>query len=200
MKQNQKFKQNQVRIIGGAWRGRKIVFPDIQSLRPTPDRIRETLFNWLMPYIQGARCLDLFAGSGALGFEAASRGAENVVLIDNNIEVIKCLQRNCDKLDANNIDIIQVEMPTSDIHFSKKPFDIVFLDPPFASDLLVSTFQWLEKSELLKSGSLIYIEKARDKKDLQLPPGWQTLKTKKTKSINYFLIQIAEQSINGLFK
>src|SRR5205085_3095301 len=122
--------QGSVRIIAGKWRGRKLKVPDIQDLRPTPDRVRETVFNWLAPYIQGSYCLDLFTGSGVLGFEALSRGASYVEMIDQSPEVVTLLQQELMQFEAENARIfcktVPHELPKAD-HM----FDIVFLDPPY---------------------------------------------------------------------
>ena len=119
---------NQLRIIGGKWRGRKIKFPDIEGLRPTPDRVRETLFNWLSPVIIGAKCLDLFAGSGALGFEALSRGASKTVFVDSNNLVTQQLQYNQQLFQCSDIEIHKMSAEQY-LQTTEKSFDIIFLDP-----------------------------------------------------------------------
>jgi len=128
-------KRNQVRIIGGRWRGRKVSFPDVAGLRPTSDRVRETVFNWLQPVIAGARCLDLFAGSGAFGFEAASRGASRVLMIDRDARVAAGLNQLCVRLDATEIEV-RCQDALTFLDGKPEPFDILFLDPPFRSGLL----------------------------------------------------------------
>jgi 16S rRNA (guanine966-N2)-methyltransferase len=148
---------NQVRIIGGDWRGRKLQFPSIEGLRPTPDRVRETLFNWLSPHIAGAHCLDLYAGSGALGFEALSRGARSCCFIDNNKQVQAALRSSVQALNCE--DRVTVMLADSGsavtLHHS---IDLVFLDPPFASHLLPGTLDWLLTSPSIHPGTLIYVE------------------------------------------
>src|SRR3990167_10705810 len=126
---------NSVRIIGGKWRGKKISFPPLSFLRPTHDRIRETLFNWMEPYLHDAVCLDLFAGSGVIGFEALSRGAKFVVMVDQDIEVITSLKKNLKTLSAENVEIIQAKIPAKTFKSQQKQFDIVFLDPPYFEGL-----------------------------------------------------------------
>ena len=122
---------NRIRIIGGTHRGRRLAFPDAAGLRPTPDRVRETLFNWLMPHLPGARCLDLFAGSGALGLEAVSRGAREVVLVDANPAVVKSLQENLRLLgETERARVIRSDALAFLRKETDAPFDIVFLDPP----------------------------------------------------------------------
>src|SRR5689334_13621175 len=121
--------QGNIRIIGGTWRGRKLLVPDVPHLRPTPDRVRETLFNWLAPVLPGAHCLDAFAGSGALGFEALSRGAAQVVMVDESPVVIKHLQAQAVILKTTQAEIYRANVPQQ-LKKPAKPFDIVFLDPP----------------------------------------------------------------------
>lgn len=148
---------NTLRIIGGEWRSRKLPFIDAPDLRPTPDRIRETLFNWLQGDIHGASCLDLFAGSGALGFEALSRGATNVVFVENNVAVAAQLKKNLDVL-KSEATVIQDDA----LHFLKKQnsesFDLIFLDPPYRKSLLEESLQIISKNKLLKKKGLIYLE------------------------------------------
>lgn len=127
MKANQA--ANQVRIIAGCWRGRKLSFAPVAGVRPSPDRVRETLFNWLSPVIRDARCLDLYAGSGALGIEAASRGASSVVLVDSDPQVVNCLREQLQLLGAAQIEVVQSTVEAW-LAAPADPFDIVFLDPP----------------------------------------------------------------------
>lgn len=152
---------NQIRIIGGEWRGRKLSFPDAEGLRPTADRVRETVFNWLAGHVAGARCLDMFAGSGALGFEALSRGANYCCFVEQNSAVLKQIQTNCRLLGAT----VRSEVLLAD---ASKPlqatgaFDIVFLDPPFKGSELKACLHWLATSPILKRDALIYIETAKN--------------------------------------
>jgi len=148
---------NQVRIIGGDWRGQKLHFPSIEGLRPTPDRVRETLFNWLSPHIAGAHCLDLYAGSGALGFEALSRGARSCYFIDNNKQVQAALGSSVQALNCQDRATVMLADSGSAITLDHS-IDLVFLDPPFASHLLPDTLDWLLKSARIHQDSLIYIE------------------------------------------
>ena len=148
---------NQVRIIGGDWRGRKLQFPSIEGLRPTPDRVRETLFNWLSPHIAGAFCLDLYAGSGALGFEALSRGARSCCFIDNNKKVQAALASNVEALNCEDRATIILADSGSAITLDHS-VDLVFLDPPFARHLLAGTLDWLLMSTSIHPKTLIYIE------------------------------------------
>lgn len=178
--------QGQIRIIGGQWRSRKIAVPDIPHCRPTPNRVRETLFNWLSPVIQGAYCLDAFAGSGALGFEALSRGAAHVVLVDQDKKVVTLLQQELAQFKADNADIYAATLPEQ-LKTPSKPFDIVFLDPPFNQDLLLPMCFYLEEKGLLSDHALIYLE-AKTPLDVQaLPAAWRIIKSKKAGQVAYHL-------------
>lgn len=180
--------QGILRIIGGQWRGRKLKIPDIMGLRPTPDRVRETLFNWLAPHIVGAYCLDLFAGSGALGFEALSRGAAHVVMIDDSAIVAQLLQAEAAMLKAENVEIYRAKAPLQ-LKPPAKPFDIVFLDPPYGANLLLPCCFYLEEQNLLAENAYIYLEARETLEESQLPPGWQILKSKQAGQVAYHLVK-----------
>lgn len=187
MHKNTKAKTGKIRIIAGTWRHRILSFPLEEGLRPSPDRVRETLFNWLMPYIQGSVCLDLFSGSGALGFEALSRGAKEVVMIDQNTHTIKQLKENATLLGAQNAHILQAYVPVHLPNFMPQTFDLVFLDPPFQSNLLPICCQWLEEGSLLSPSALIYIE-THHKNPLDcIPPHWELFRSKKSGNLYYSL-------------
>jgi 16S rRNA (guanine966-N2)-methyltransferase len=178
---------SQVRIIGGLHRGRKLPFAEMPGLRPTGDRIRETLFNWLQPLIQGARCLDLFAGSGALGIEAASRGAGEVVMIDTASSIIRQLEKNKVQLELTQISIVRADalqfleqVPTA--------FDVVFLDPPFSGNLLQPICQRLDMG-WLSENARIYLEEDVSRAFPTLPEGWEMLKEKTAGQVRYGLAQ-----------
>lgn len=179
---------NQIRIIGGEWRSRQINFYDAPGLRPTPGRIRETLFNWLQYDIPGSRCLDLYAGSGALGFEAASRGSKAVVQVENNPEVCRALSENALKLNAEQIKVVQADVSQFLLESSAEPFDIIFLDPPFGLNLVAQTCHWLEANSWLSQHGKIYVE-AESKKQLidLMPQNWQPLKSKTAGEVSYHL-------------
>ena len=180
-------RQNQVRIIAGQWRGRKLSFPDADGLRPTTDRIRETVFNWLMPVMPGSRCLDLFAGSGALGFEAASRGAERVVMVENQFQAYQSLVDNSNKLTAENI-ITHRKDASQFLTGEPESFDIVFLDPPFEDKILTEICQSLVTGNWLKPGALIYIEQPKVSITETIP--WKQLKSKTAGQVSYALYQV----------
>lgn len=177
---------NQCRIIAGKWRGRKIQFPSDSQIRPTPDRVRETLFNWLMQSIPGARCLDPFAGSGALAFEALSRGAAHVVALDADKRVCQQLQSTADSLETEDITIIQGHSPQAWSQLSD-PFDLVFLDPPFDQHLIPSLLADLVKQQLVKDSSLIYVES--DRCDWE-EAGFEVIKSKKASSVHFALLSL----------
>jgi 16S rRNA (guanine966-N2)-methyltransferase len=181
--------KNQIRIIGGQWRSRQISFNDALGLRPTPVRVRETLFNWLQYDIPGSRCLDLYAGSGALGFEAASRGAKSVVQIENNPDTCRALKENAIKLSATQTKIIQSDVFRY-LSGDAEPFDIVFLDPPFAINLVTQTCQWLEDKCWLSKHAKIYVEVESKMEFLEeLPENWKLLKSKTAGEVNFHLFE-----------
>lgn len=180
--------KNQLRIIGGEWKRRQLPFASIEGLRPTPDRVRETLFNWLMWDIQNASVLDLCAGSGALAFEALSRGAQQVVMIEPNTTQAKFLKDNLEVLKASKQHAkIKVSTAQQVIPSLKEQFDLIFLDPPYSLDL------WTELAALadplLKDSGLIYIEADRDLSQLELPTSWVQIKQTKAGSVRAGLYQ-----------
>lgn len=179
--------KNKIRIIGGEWRSRQINFYDLPGLRPTPNRLRETLFNWLQFDTPGSRCLDLFAGSGALGFEAASRGAAQVVLVENDATACRALKQNADKLNAAQIKIVQ----TDAFRFlagDAQQFDIVFLDPPYSLNLAGQACHWLEDKGWLSAHAKIYVETEKGKNlAYELPGNWILLKEKTAGDVTYRL-------------
>lgn len=179
-----------VRIIGGQWRSRKISFPDVQQLRPTPDRVRVTLFNWLMPLISGARCLDVFAGSGVLGMEALSRGAASAVLVEQEPAIATNLREQLKLLNATQAHVVVSDALTYLRHCSEQ-FDIVFLDPPYNSELLLPACELLEQRGLLRPDARIYLE-TRDAAVLaQLPGNWRVLRSKRAGQVSFHLLQHA---------
>lgn len=177
---------NRIRIIGGEHRGRRLAFPDSPGLRPTADRTRETLFNWLQSRLPGARCLDLFAGSGALGFEAASRGAGQVTLLERDGRVAGQLEANRALLGISSMQVCQadalgwLDQPAS-------PFDIVFLDPPFADHLLSECCRKLDRGGWLRPDPRIYLEWDLHGPAPEVPEHWVNLKQKKAGQVAYGL-------------
>jgi 16S rRNA (guanine966-N2)-methyltransferase len=183
--------KNKLRIIGGGWRSRQINFYDAPGLRPTPDRVRETLFNWLQYDIPGSRCLDLYAGSGALGFEAASRGAKSVLQVESHPDACRALKENAVKLAATQIKIVQSDVFRFLAENHAEPFDNVFIDPPFSLNLAAQTCQWLEDKGWLNNQANIYVEANCENKLLnELPKTWQLLKSKTAGDVAYFLFKV----------
>jgi len=177
---------HQLRIIGGQWRSRRLRFPAIDGLRPTMDRVRETVFNWLQHDIQGARVLDAFAGSGALGLEALSRGAKEVIFLEKHAKAAMQIKDNLKQLDARNAQVWAGDALVW-LEQNPEPYDLVFLDPPFGKDLLQPA---LEKLTLLP-GALVYVEHEA-KLQPDFPPHWQELKNKSTKEFRFRLFEIGE--------
>lgn len=182
-----------LRIIGGALRGRKITFLDEKALRPTPNRVRETLFNWLSGIIVDADCLDAFAGSGALGFEALSRGAKHVVWVENSLKAAQQIRSNSEhfKLNAQQSDMVGDNILT---YLSRTPrdFDIIFLDPPFHQDLLKPCLSLIAILSKIKPGGYIYIESASPLSDIMAEPiwpaQWKIFREKKAGKVYYGLL------------
>ncbi len=181
-----KLQNNQLRIIAGSWRGRKINFPDLAGLRPSSDRVRETLFNWLQQELVGSRCLDLFAGSGVLGLEALSRGAASVLAIDESKEAIKSLQKNAETLRAKNLHCICACVQQALMPLTTK-FDLVFIDPPFTKNLVESSCESLERLNLLSKNASIYVEMALSAPMPKFPANWELFREIKTQQVRALL-------------
>lgn len=184
---------HRLRIVGGRWRGMKIEVPAIEAIRPSPDRVRETLFNWLQQHIVGARCLDLFAGSGALGLEALSRGASAVTFVDREPRVARHLAQTLQRLGAPGASV-ETEDAVRYLERAPQPFDVVFLDPPFASTLLPPVFAALTRG-WLAPGAHIYVECPAD---VPLPPlsaGWTVFRSKQAGQVGYHLLRAASARI-----
>ncbi|EGT4507059.1 16S rRNA (guanine(966)-N(2))-methyltransferase [Cronobacter sakazakii] len=176
----------QIRIIGGQWRGRKLPVPDSPGLRPTTDRVRETLFNWLAPYLVGARCLDCFAGSGALGLEALSRYAADATLLEMERGVAQQLQKNLATLKSSAAKVVN----TNTLNFlnqNGEPHDIVFVDPPFRKGLLEETLNLLETRGWLAPQALIYVESEVENGLPPVPASWQLHREKVAGQVAYRL-------------
>lgn len=179
---------NRVRIIGGQWRGRRLSFPAVAGLRPTPDRVRETLFNWLSPVIDGARCLDVFAGSGALGIEALSRGAAEVVFIEQHPQVARALYKNLTMLQVGRPQVERSDARRWLLASPDKPFDIVWLDPPFGAELLEPMCRLLEQNNWLTDNSRVYLEMPHAQVP-ELPAIWHTVRKKSAGQVDYWLVE-----------
>ncbi len=188
-KPTQSARASSIRIIGGEWRSRKLTVPDAPGLRPTPDRVRETLFNWLAPTIQGARVLDAFTGSGALFLEALSRGASTGVAIDANTNAVNNLRRNLAVLQCDDAEVLRVDSLQYLSNKTEQCFDIVLLDPPFHQDLLLSACQLLEDNNWLNKGAWIYTESEQAPSSLGVPSSWRLHREKHTGQVHYALWQ-----------
>ena len=177
---------NRVRIVGGEWRSRLIEFPPRKDLRPTPDRVRETLFNWLGQDLTGKSCLDLFAGSGALGFEAASRGARRVVMVENDAAVLRALAASQAALGADRVELRRADA-LQFLRSDAGQYDVVFADPPFKAGY------WPRLAPLLPprlaSGALVYYESATAP---ELPPGWEVWRQGRAGQVTYQLLRLAQ--------
>ena len=181
-------RRNQLRIIGGTHRSRLVSFPDRDGLRPTADRVRETLFNWLQSTVAGARCLDLFAGSGALGFEALSRGADAVTLLDSDAGVVRHLRESAENLGFDSAVIEQIaaaDWLTRSGHQGE--FDIAFLDPPFAEATLYESCRELQESGVMKPGAQVYLEHESPLVEDKLPANWQAIKSRSAGKVHFGL-------------
>jgi 16S rRNA (guanine966-N2)-methyltransferase len=183
---------SQLRVIGGQWRSRKLSFPTIEGLRPTPDRVRETLFNWLQNSVPGANCLDLFAGSGALGIEALSRGAAHCNFIDINSASCKTLKENlillkCQDGSVSQSDTTQWLKHQIQINNADQ-FDLVFLDPPFNKGLCQPLCEQLTESNLLSTRAYVYVE---TELNVELITPWRLHREKRSGQVHYRLYQVS---------
>lgn len=186
-----------LRIIGGEWRGRKLEFANLPGLRPTPDRIRETLFNWLAPYLAGSRCLDLYCGSGALGFECLSRGAASVTMVDQAPAVAQSIKRNCAMLASEQVQFVRADVLSwlREAKFAA-PHDIVFVDPPYRQALLEPTLMALQHSHTVREGSWIYTEAPRQTA-IPAPKQWVLHRDKQAGNNRYCLFYVQEHAITA---
>jgi 16S rRNA (guanine966-N2)-methyltransferase len=173
---------NRVRIIGGAWRSRLVHFPAVPSLRPSPDRVRETLFNWLGQDLTGLACLDLFAGSGVLGFEAASRGASRVVMVEHDRQVAQALRSNAAHLGAQTVEVVQADV-LAYLQHARQLFDVVFMDPPFALDFVPAVLTAVEAR--LAAGARVYVESGQP---LTADAPWRMLRGQRAGRVHFQLL------------
>ena len=180
---------NRVRIIGGTFRSRVLRFPDVEGLRPSPDRVRETLFNWLGQNLAGLACLDLFAGSGALGFEALSRHAESVVMVERNREAYAALEANAKALGASGLQLVcadAIEWICAPQRRQEPHYDVVFVDPPYRSGMLPAVLQKLPG--LLNPGARVYAESA----EKFAQAGYKAIRSARAGQVHYQLLQQSE--------
>jgi 16S rRNA (guanine966-N2)-methyltransferase len=182
-----KSQPGQLRIVAGNWRSRLLQIADVPGLRPTSQRIRETLFNWLAPRIHGARCLDLCAGTGALGLEALSRGASSVVFVEQSPVAAKTLEANITSLKASGTELRNMDARQYLRGPVAEAFDVVFLDPPFAAALHDELCRLLAGQHWLAEGARIYIETDKHQPEVRLPENWRVLKDKTAGNVRYIL-------------
>lgn len=175
-----------LRLIGGTYRSRLLPIPDHEGLRPTPDRVRETLFNWLQPLLPGALCLDCFAGSGALGLEAASRGAAEVVMLERAAPVVRQLRANVQALGATRVQVLGADA-LAWLADPGRPFDLIFLDPPYAAGLLIPACDLIARNGWVRVGSRIYLEAQVQNGLPPLPGGWRLLRDQVAGQVAYGL-------------
>ncbi len=178
----------QLRIVAGKWRSRLLQVANAPGLKPTAIRIRETLFNWLSPRIEGALCLDLCAGTGALGLEALSRGASRVVFVECSDIAFENLKSNINSLKASGAELRKTDAISFLNNSVIEKFDIIFIDPPFADGLYDDLFELIAVKGWLSKNARIYIEMSANEKELDLPKNWQILKRKKTGNVYYLLV------------
>lgn len=174
---------NRVRIVGGAWRSRLVRFADRPGLRPTPDRVRETVFNWLGQDLTGRSVLDLYAGSGALGFEAASRGARQVVMVERDPASVQALKAACDALQAHQVEVVKADA-LEFVQRARSQYDVIFLDPPFADAPWDLLFQRLPAC--VAEGGMVYCESGAP---VQAAPGWMLHRAGRAGQVNYALLK-----------
>ena len=180
-------KGGRVRIVGGKWRRRMLSFPGVNALRPTPDAVRETLFNWQAPSIAGRHCLDLYAGSGALGFEAVSRGAADAVLVEKNPRIVRALRQNQRAIDSDRQISVTACAAMQYLATCGTHYDLIFLDPPFASEELEKACYQIQKRGLIAPRGLVYLEHASDRELRYLPETWCELKSAQRGGVRYAL-------------
>lgn len=180
-----------VRIIGGTWRSRRLPVLVAPGLRPTPDRVRETLFNWLAPFLPGSRCLDLYAGTGALCFEALSRGAAQAVMVERDEPAARMLTDNLARLKAQGAEVVRAEALTF-LAGAPRPFDIIFIDPPFAiaAEQVERCARLIDAGDWITGGGLVYLEIPAQLTPLPLPAAWTLLKSKTTGQVGYHLMRM----------
>ena len=184
---------SKIKIIGGKWKGTNLTFYDEPELRPTGNRIKETLFNWLQPNVHGSICLDLFAGSGCLGLEALSRGAAKCVMVEKNKRIINHLSKNIEKLSSSTELIHDDALNYLSSKEPSKTFDIVFLDPPFDSTIHESTMRTLELNHWLSLDALIYMEARSDSSMFQIPDNWSLFREQVAGNVRYMLYSRGEK-------
>ena len=185
------------RVIGGTWRSRRLTFPVIEGLRPTTGRVKETVFNWLVAYLPDAKVLDLFAGSGALGIEALSRGVKSVTFIEKDKQAAIAIFENYKLLsNTENIEkyVVNIDALAWLSSFDKVPlnekFDVVFVDPPFRKGIVNDCLGLLEQNNVVRKGSIVYLEREKEANDIVIPTSWHLLKEKEAGQVSYQLYEV----------
>ncbi|MDZ4731390.1 MAG: 16S rRNA (guanine(966)-N(2))-methyltransferase RsmD [Xanthomonadales bacterium] len=187
-------KTGTVRIIAGDWRGRRLPVPDLPGLRPSGDRSRETLFNWLQADLRGAQCLDLFAGTGVLGLEAVSRGASSAVLVEKNHSAAEQLRENVNMLAASQVSVVQSDALLWLQGQAADSFDLVFIDPPFGQGLTMLALQALSSGQQLRADGLVYLETARSEVVPAFSSDWEILREKTLGEVRMQLVRASRTS------
>ncbi|MEP4889407.1 MAG: 16S rRNA (guanine(966)-N(2))-methyltransferase RsmD [Aliiglaciecola sp.] len=174
-----------IRVISGKWRGRKLPVLEAQGLRPTTDRMKETLFNWLMPYVNESRCLDMFAGSGGLGFESLSRHASSATFIELDKIAAKLITSNLEKLKVEDQQTQVIQGNSLEVCSRlNQSFDLVFIDPPFNAGLVPKAIDVINQNNLVLTQSVVYIECEAQNQNYQVPDNWQCIKEKSTQNVS----------------
>ena len=187
--QSRKIRPGRLRIVAGKWRSRLLRVADVPDLRPTSERIRETVFNWLRGSIAGARCLDLYAGTGALGFEALSRGAAHVDFVESSRVAAEALDAARRELEADNLRIHRRDAIDFLTAAAGARYDIVFLDPPYSSDVIAKLCRLLAEEERVAAGARVYFEQPKARQNIEFPPGWQIKHDKTAGQVRFGLVQ-----------
>jgi len=189
-RKNNSKNRGKVRITSGEWKNRNLEVPDIDGLRPTSERVRETLFNWLMPSIHKSVCLDLFAGSGSLGFEALSRGAKHCTFVEKSKLAFSQIKTTRTSLNAVNSEVHNCDAIDflSSVH--NHNFNLVFLDPPFSDDYLISSIESIHEYQLVSRGGYIYIEFNKNNDLFDLPDNWSVIRKKIYGNVCFILIEV----------
>lgn len=189
-RQNTASRSGHIRIISGKWRGRKLPVHDVEGLRPTTDRVKETVFNWLMNDVLQRNVLDCYAGSGGLGFETLSRGAFHTVFVEKSAKAAEQLKKNCAMLNVENAKILHLDtLRWLAQSTPQQPFSLVFIDPPFRKGLAQKTIDLLEDNEWLSDNALIYVETETELENISIPTNWTLLKEKIAGQVCYQLFE-----------
>ena len=191
--ENKSARPGRLRIVAGKWRSRLLEIAVVPGLRPTSERVRETLFNWLAPTIGGARCLDLYAGTGALGFEALSRGATEVIFVEISRRAASAIEDSANELNARGAVVMNSDAESFLRDAEPGSFDVIFLDPPFADDSLGDLCRLIDERHLLAPRGRVYLEQDKGKSPPALPAGWSTIRSKTAGQVRYALVEPGDE-------